>query len=110
MKKLVWSTAEVVGGARVTARLPAPPDVAGPFQDVPASSMGVGKEGETAPFYRDAIVLAYPTPAPATQQERPAISASTGVVGAGLPADDKLAGSIQVPIASAEQSSWRAAA
>ncbi|MBF7015694.1 glycosyl hydrolase (plasmid) [Novosphingobium resinovorum] len=54
MKKLVWSEAEVRHGQ--TIRLPMPPDVSGPFQDV-ASGETDGAER----FYADVAVVAYPS-------------------------------------------------
>lgn len=61
MKKLVWSEVDVVGGAAVSLRLPDPPAVTGPFQDMP----GGGAEPSEPPppdlpqLYRDARVVAY---------------------------------------------------
>jgi hypothetical protein len=100
MKKLVWSTAVIAGGRHLTTRLPAPPAVAGPFQDIPAE----GKDATT--FYRDVIVLAYPAAAAAAGDERAAVSASMGALDGGLLTDEKLADSVQVPIPSAERPSW----
>ena len=54
MKKLVWSQVDVQGNAAI--RLPRPPDVAGPFQDIAA-------EGVLQHYYRDVAVLAFPLPA-----------------------------------------------
>lgn len=65
VKKLVWSEMSLMGGRRFTGRLPAPPSVAGPFQDIPAEQDAVAaatgeKQFEVPAFYRDVAVLAYP--------------------------------------------------
>ncbi|ALK95455.1 hypothetical protein AB595_21290 [Massilia sp. WF1] len=61
MKKLVWSETTVEGGA--TPRLPAPPAVAGPFQDL-AAAPAAGPHPAPG-WYRDIAVLALPAEAPA---------------------------------------------
>lgn len=65
VKKLVWSEAVLPGGKRFAGRLPAPPSIAGPFQDLPAEHDVVAastgdKQFEAPAFYRDIAVLAYP--------------------------------------------------
>jgi hypothetical protein len=67
MKKLVWSEVEVAGGQPFTGRLPAPPSVTGPFQDIAfnpgiAGAMG-GKPFVPPTYYEDVAVLAVPVPA-----------------------------------------------
>jgi hypothetical protein len=54
MKKLVWSEAEVRRGE--TIRLPMPPDVSGPFQDVAS-----GEADSAERFFADVAVVAYPS-------------------------------------------------
>jgi hypothetical protein len=69
MKKLVWSETTIEGGG-VAPRLPAPPAVAGPFQDL-AAAPATGPHPLPA-WYRDIAVLALPaeTPAPAARSVR----------------------------------------
>lgn len=63
MKKLVWSEMPITGGRRFSGKLPLPPSVAGPFQDVPLTTVQPGeKDGPS--LYRDALVLAVPMAAP----------------------------------------------
>ena len=71
MKKLVWSRTELQGGRRFRGRLPGPPDVAGPIQDLPAAGfLGQARVHPAPAFYRDAMVLAYRIPGPATRPSR----------------------------------------
>lgn len=68
MKKLVWSELTVDGNS-VDPALPAPPMVAGPFQDVAAHAEDPGHPA--APdWYRDIAVLAVPAEAPAPAPAR----------------------------------------
>jgi alpha-L-rhamnosidase len=64
LKKVVWSTQVVEGGARFTGKLPAPPQVSGPFQDLPLVDVLAslqGDHGAPAPrHYADIAVLAVP--------------------------------------------------
>jgi hypothetical protein len=65
MKKLVWSSTLVEGGKAFKGRLPRPPSIAGPFQNIPRPE-GFNISGATpAPvpeFYADSAVIAYPLP------------------------------------------------
>lgn len=56
MKKLVWSEIQVTGPRDPPGRLPQPPSSEGAFQD-----FGAGRTSKSS-YYRDACVLAYPTP------------------------------------------------
>ncbi len=63
MKKLVWSKIEIVGGKPFVGIVPQPPSNIGPLQNAKMA----GSEKPTAKtaalhFYRDSIVIAYPTP------------------------------------------------
>lgn len=99
MKKLVWSETEVAGGRALTAPLPAPPSVTGPFQSLPffdpiaafdskASTTARGR------YYADVAVLAYPLPA--SPPARPvAMTGATGDVGALT--DDDAATVVELP-------------
>jgi len=64
LKKLVWSETRVIGGRRFDGRLPAPPGITGPFQDLPfVDELGALGGGLLAPppqHYADVRVLAVP--------------------------------------------------
>ncbi|WP_187276545.1 glycosyl hydrolase [Parahaliea maris] len=60
MKKLVWSKTSIKGGGQVQKQLPAPPAVAGPYQDIPADTHGAAASEHELDFYRDIAVLAVP--------------------------------------------------
>lgn len=61
MKKLVWSQLEVEGGRALMIPLPAPPDVAGPYQDVGIEAVEPGAKGGPR-FYRDIATVAVRLP------------------------------------------------
>ncbi len=88
MKKLVWSEMKVQGPQNFTDLLPSPPSNEGPIRNLARSAQISPKE---VPFYKDCIVLAYPTPAGETDilQPAPVITASSGSFnGAALTDDD----------------------
>ncbi len=58
MKKLVWSETDVEGPQKFALKLPEPPSNEGPVLDLEA-----GVRAGAPHFYRDAVVLAYRTPA-----------------------------------------------
>ena len=67
MKKMVWSETTVVGGYAFHGRLEKPPDVVGPFQDVPAVWGPISYTGPTPAvpvpnLYKDVAVIAYRQP------------------------------------------------
>ncbi len=63
MKKYVWSEIRVEGGKPFSGKLPQPPSVAGPFQNINKQSGFMGEETVDAPeFYSDAAVVAYKLP------------------------------------------------
>ncbi|MFF5078269.1 glycosyl hydrolase [Actinoplanes sp. NPDC000266] len=55
MKKIVWTETWVEGGRPITADLPRPSDIAGPFKEIPGEA--------DAHYYKDARVFAYRVPA-----------------------------------------------
>ncbi len=61
MKKLVWSETSVAGPQRFSGKLPAPPNTIGQIRDTGASYYT--SDAREAPFYADAAVIAYRTPA-----------------------------------------------
>ena len=58
MKKAVWSRTAVSGPGRVHDTLPVPPSNIGPIRDLNRG----GRPGPSAAFYRDQLVVAFPTP------------------------------------------------
>jgi hypothetical protein len=76
MKKLVWSQIDIEGGHAFHGPLPAPPSVAGPYQDVSLSQLSPGHKDGPA-LYRDIRVLAVPVAA--APVPIPAITASGGI-------------------------------
>ncbi len=63
MKKYVWSETRITGGKKFTGKLPLPPDVTGPFQNVPfRDPLSFGRETKKPTFYEDAAVVAYRLP------------------------------------------------
>lgn len=77
MKKMVWSETAIVGGRRTSIVLPQPPTSAGDFGDLVARS-----PVPVPPFYRDARVFAYRSPAPLP---RPSVTTSALVSASGAP-------------------------
>lgn len=84
MKKLVWSKTLIDGGKAFKGRLPAPPSVSGPFQEVgyvPRNEAWVDIKAppKSPEFYADAAVVAYPMPQ-AQPIARVAVTSSDGVI------------------------------
>jgi hypothetical protein len=77
MKKLVWSDTVVRGPGRFAGKLPAPPSVNGPFQEL-------GRRSSDPTYYGDQAVLAYRTPPdePGTAPPRPTVTTQAGPVDA----------------------------
>jgi hypothetical protein len=83
MKKLVWSETYITGGQTIKLRLPEPPGVTGPFQNIPFSRL-FGLETETnlpTPQYgHNVAVIAYKLPGTDIPMSvlNPAITSSGG--------------------------------
>ncbi len=98
MKKLVWSETRLRDGRHSSVRLPSPPSVAGPFQDIASSA-------ELAPFYRDTVVLAFPDAAPPTS--RPvAVMSSAGTIDQTSLVDGKFGPSMPLPYVLPQARAW----
>ncbi len=86
MKKLVWTSTVVTGGAPFHGVLPKPPDTIGPFQnagmagDIPPSPAAAALR-----FYRDSIVIAYRTPV--AEPAVASVSSNLGSLDAAMLAD-----------------------
>ena len=75
MKKYVWSETQVQGGAPHAGVLPTPPSVTGPFQALPSEERN--RSGRPLPqLYRDALVVAFPTPLSEVAASAPTLEAS----------------------------------
>lgn len=94
MKKLVWSRLQVQGGRRLTLTLPSPPDVTGPYQDIPLAAVS-GGEGASLRKSGTVAVLAYPTRSRALSPA--AVRASAGAVDLKALGDGRLGELIQLP-------------
>jgi len=88
MKKLVWSEMRLKGPRDFSEKLPEPPSNAGPIRNL----SGGRPDPEEVPFYKDCIVLAFPTPADALNpvQEDPVIHTGAGVLNGENLLDDDL--------------------
>jgi hypothetical protein len=59
MEKLVWSETVLKGRTRHTIKLPVPPSVTGPYQDIPLAESHT--DVPVSPdFYQDSAVIAFP--------------------------------------------------
>jgi hypothetical protein len=89
MKKLVWSELQVSGPSNFNGTLPSPPSNEGPIRNMSRSAQISSQE---VPFYRDCIVLAFPTPSDETdpEQQVPVITTSKGAISAKELLDDDL--------------------
>ncbi len=79
MKKLVWSELVVEGPHDLNGKLPDPPSNEGPIQNLTRSARNNPSE---IPFYRDCIVLAFPTPADEKDfiSPEPVVTTGTGTI------------------------------
>jgi hypothetical protein len=99
MKKLVWSSAIVAGGAS-ELRLPAPPDAVGPYQDL-RRGQGHPPDGGRR-FVRDVMVLAWPL-REAAALPVPQAFVSSYPIDADSLHDPRAGASISVPAGTPEQ-------
>lgn len=94
MKKLVWSTTYVTGGAPFKGRLAQPPQTTGPFQNIP-----LGSSAEIPQYYSDVVTIAYRAPASGTSLAtlEPSITSSSGSFDAVRLSDGDLAHAVSLP-------------
>lgn len=107
MKKLVWSELQVEDGKPFNGKLPAPPDVTGPFQTIPAVDELAGLTGATAAtpprHYADSRVLAMPLPATAFALPTPEVRLPGKPVASGdALVDDDLETGIEIAVGTPE--------
>lgn len=110
MKKLVWSETRVEGPRRYTGRLPQPPSVNGPFQNLP-SARGFGGDPKAPPdptYYADSAVIAYRVPAEEVRmvELRPKVTTSAGSAETGPLFDGDLTTTMALPIPEGGGRAW----
>ena len=112
MKKVVWSETRLEGGKPFHAVLAHPPQVSGPFQNVPLFdflAMISGQAPTASPsFYADTAVIAYRSPEKDVPVEslQPKITTSGGNLNPALLTDGDLVKTTQLPKASAGNQAW----
>ena len=112
MKKVVWSETRVEGGKPFTGVLPHPPQISGPFQNIPifdflALISGQPPTGGPS-FYADTVVIAYrsaETDVPVSSLH-PKITTSSGNLNLALLDDGDLVKATQLPKAPSGQQAW----
>jgi hypothetical protein len=77
MKKYVWSEVQAEGGRPLSEPLPLPPHAVGPFLGVAVPSQAKELKGDV---YRDAKVIAFPTPADETASPEPTYVSNAGAL------------------------------
>jgi len=114
MKKLVWSEVRIPGGVPFAGKLPSPPSVVGPFQNVPVADRSLNSYAGPAPvepipdLYRDVAVMAYRLPAEdrSMAELHPIVTSSVGTIDANALWDGDLARAIQVPYGEEGKPAW----
>lgn len=107
MKKLVWSETRVEGGRPFSGKIPKPPRVTGPLQDLPQREYSF-KPDPSAKYYADSAVVAYRIPDGETPQTdlHPKVTSSGGAIDDTLLSDGDLARSTSLPKAPLGQQAW----
>lgn len=103
MKKYVWSETEVVGGRPFDGSLAPPPATVGTFQGVRRTDRRTAVElkGEV---YRDAVVVAFPTPKAELKTATPSYATRVGPLDLSPLAAGDLSKTVEVPVAPGERS------
>ena len=99
MKKLVWSETLIAGGKPFRGALPQPPNVTGPFQDIPITAVPFAEERGSPQFYADVGAFAYRIPARfENSNEVPrSVTSSAGAMDAALLGDGSSAKAVLLP-------------
>jgi len=111
MKKVVWSETRIEGGKTFTGVLPHPPEVSGPFQNIPLFdflALISGQPPKTPTFYSDIAVIAYrasETDMPVSALQ-PKITSRSGNLDLGLLVDGDLVKAAPLPKAATGQQAW----
>ena len=109
MKKYVWTQTRIEGGKPFSGKLPQPPSVAGPFQNIGLQPDFMGGEADKAPdFYADAAVVAYRLPDSYQSMAalNPTVTSSSGNFSLKELTDGDLVSSGFLPAAQNGESSW----
>jgi hypothetical protein len=105
MKKFVWSETRIAGGQPGPLTLKPPPQVTGPFQNVPFSSVLFAADDKLPQYYADVAVVAYRTSFPADSDARATITSSAGSIDAARLSDGDVAQDISLPYGT-EKTAW----
>ncbi len=109
MKKYVWSQIQVEGGKTFSGKLPEPPSVAGPFQNIGITPgfMSHGPD-DTPSYYADAAVIAYQLPESyqSLQTLKPKVTSSGGKFTLAELIDGDLVNASFLPAAKVGEQSW----
>ncbi|WP_321373096.1 glycosyl hydrolase [uncultured Draconibacterium sp.] len=100
MKKYVWSEVRVKGGETFNGKLPQPPSVSGPFQNIGLAANPMGGHGADVPnFYSDVKVFAYrlPDADKSLKELNPKITSSGGNFTVELLSDGDLVKTAKLP-------------
>jgi hypothetical protein len=99
MKKLVWSETVIQGGKRFSGQLAHPPQVTGPFQNVPFTIVPFAVDEQHPQYYSDVAVIAFraPTASYTDADLTPTITSSSGAIDAARLSDGDLAEAVSVP-------------
>lgn len=106
MKKLVWSETLLSGGKRFKGMLAPPPNVTGPFQDVPFTDplLGPGGPAGARPtHYADVGVFAYPVAAIADPAPATVVASDGGRIDAALLGDESLTTAVKLKPGTADR-------
>jgi hypothetical protein len=95
MKKLVWSETNIKGPQNFSGKLETPPSCEGPIRNLSNSA----KAGDTKPgFYKDCIILAFPTPPDEADSKQiiPAVTTGAGKIDPAFLLDDDLNSAVTI--------------
>src|SRR5438128_3304739 len=112
MKKFVWSEVRIEGGKPFSGKLPSPPNVTGPIQNVPMVDFLAALSGQTPvpspTFYADTAVIAYRAPETdiPISTLQPKITSSGGNLDLPLLTDGDLVKTTGLPKAPVGQQAW----
>jgi hypothetical protein len=114
MKKLVWSEIRIQGGSPFAGKLPRPPNVVGPFQNVPITDRSVDSYAGPAPvdaipnLYQDVAVLACRLADDdySMVELHPVVTSSAGLIEAKALWDGDLARAIHLPYGRDGEPAW----
>src|SRR5437016_1588542 len=112
MKKFVWSETLVQGDQPFSGKLPKPPSITGPYQNIPLFDFLAMISGEKPPappeFYADTAVVAFPAPGTDVPDAelRPKVTSSSGNIDSSVLADGDFTKTTALPKAPVGQQAW----